>query len=80
MNQLDDVPQALRGTRGVIFGNIENIRDFHAGLFLDSLRSCKIDPGKVAESFIQHVRRKKIVVSNLINSVVSNLIKSEFMH
>lgn len=54
MNQLDDVPQALRGKRGVVFGNVENICDFHTGQFLEALQDCQDDPGRVAEVFIQH--------------------------
>ncbi|XP_039266368.2 puratrophin-1-like [Styela clava] len=54
MNQLDDVPQALRGKRGVVFGNVENICDFHTGQFLESLQDCQDQPGRVAEVFIQH--------------------------
>lgn len=55
MNQLDDVPQALRGKRGVVFGNIENICDFHSGRFLEALQECHDQPGRVAEVFIEHV-------------------------
>lgn len=55
MNQLDDVPQALRGKRGVVFGNIENICDFHSGRFLEALQECHDQPAKVAEAFIKHV-------------------------
>lgn len=39
MNELlrDDIPQALRGQRNVIFGNVERIYEFHQQFFLEEL-------------------------------------------
>lgn len=39
MNELlrDDIPQALRGQRNVIFGNVERIYEFHQQYFLEEL-------------------------------------------
>lgn len=53
LNRLD-VPQSLRGKRGVIFGNIENIIDFHGGKFLEDLTTCGNDPLRVAQAFLRH--------------------------
>lgn len=33
----DDIPQALRGQRNVIFGNVERIYEFHQQYFLEEL-------------------------------------------
>lgn len=33
----EDIPQALRGQRNVIFGNVERIYEFHQQYFLEEL-------------------------------------------
>lgn len=51
----DDVPQALRGKRNVIFGNIEKIYEFHSQHFLQELENCKQQPFQIAQTFLSHV-------------------------
>lgn len=36
----EDIPQALRGQRNVIFGNVERIYEFHQQYFLEELERC----------------------------------------
>ncbi|CAE1293474.1 Puratrophin-1,Pleckstrin homology domain-containing family G member 4B [Acanthosepion pharaonis] len=50
----DDVPQALRGKRNVIFGNIEKIYEFHSRHFLQELENCKQQPFQIAQTFLSH--------------------------
>ncbi|XP_055611891.1 uncharacterized protein LOC129758418 [Uranotaenia lowii] len=50
----DDIPQALRGQRNVIFGNIERICEFHQQHFLSELESCEHHPIKVGSAFLRH--------------------------
>ncbi|XP_062544132.1 uncharacterized protein LOC134211360 [Armigeres subalbatus] len=50
----DDIPQALRGQRNVIFGNIERICEFHQQHFLNELESCEHHPLKVGSAFLRH--------------------------
>lgn len=52
----DDVPQALRGKRNVIFGNVEQIHAFHSRYFLRALERCENNPVHVARVFLEHVR------------------------
>uniref|UniRef100_A0A3P9ADE7 Uncharacterized protein n=1 Tax=Esox lucius TaxID=8010 RepID=A0A3P9ADE7_ESOLU len=49
-----DVPQDLRGKRGVIFGNLEKLYDFHCHFFLRELEDCQAEPLRVACCFLRH--------------------------
>ncbi|XP_045063026.1 uncharacterized protein KIAA1755-like isoform X2 [Coregonus clupeaformis] len=49
-----DVPQDLRGKRGVIFGNLEKLYDFHCHFFLRELDACQTEPLQVARCFLRH--------------------------
>ncbi len=51
----DDVPQALRGKRNVVFGNLEQIHQFHSQYFLKALERCENSPLHVARIFLKHV-------------------------
>ncbi|XP_058457064.1 uncharacterized protein LOC131434407 [Malaya genurostris] len=50
----EDIPQALRGQRNVIFGNIERICEFHQQHFLGELENCEHHPIKVGSAFLRH--------------------------
>ncbi|CAK6958201.1 uncharacterized protein LOC128355238 [Scomber scombrus] len=49
-----DVPQDLRGQRGIIFGNLEKLHDFHRHHFLNELESCVNEPFRVGRCFLRH--------------------------
>ncbi|XP_037540437.1 uncharacterized protein LOC119417301 [Nematolebias whitei] len=49
-----DIPQDLRGKRGVIFGNLEKLYDFHSHYFLLELEASERQPGMVARCFLRH--------------------------
>ncbi|XP_041802307.1 uncharacterized protein LOC121613095 isoform X2 [Chelmon rostratus] len=49
-----DIPQDLRGKRGVIFGNLEKLYDFHSHYFLPELEACEREPAMVARCFLRH--------------------------
>ncbi|XP_041655995.1 uncharacterized protein LOC121517941 isoform X2 [Cheilinus undulatus] len=49
-----DIPQDLRGKRGVIFGNLEKLYDFHSHYFLPELEACQMEPAMVARCFLRH--------------------------
>lgn len=55
-----DIPQDLRGKRGVIFGNLEKLHDFHSHYFLPELEACQRDAAMVARCFLRHVSRPTI--------------------
>ncbi|XP_076352622.1 puratrophin-1-like isoform X2 [Tachypleus tridentatus] len=48
----EDIPQALRGQRNVIFGNIEKIYEFHNHYFLSQLEKCENLPFLVGQCFL----------------------------
>ncbi|XP_033754593.1 puratrophin-1-like isoform X1 [Pecten maximus] len=50
----DDVPQALRGKRNVIFGNLEKIYHFHRQMFLREVELCEKNPFQIAQYFLMH--------------------------
>ncbi|XP_053401471.1 uncharacterized protein LOC123550592 isoform X2 [Mercenaria mercenaria] len=50
----EDVPQALRGKRNVIFGNIEKIFQFHQQYFLQEMEASKRNPFLIARYFLMH--------------------------
>ena len=50
----EDIPQALRGKRNVIFGNIEKIYGFHHHYFLRELEHCHNMPFLVGQCFLRH--------------------------
>lgn len=54
----EDIPQALRGQRNVIFGNIEKIFEFHSQYFLQELERCEQSPLHVGQCFLRHVSKK----------------------
>ncbi|XP_028266206.1 uncharacterized protein LOC114438822 isoform X2 [Parambassis ranga] len=49
-----DIPQDLRGKRGIIFGNLEKLYDFHSHYFLPELEACQREPAMVARCFLRH--------------------------
>ncbi|CAB1419384.1 unnamed protein product [Pleuronectes platessa] len=49
-----DIPQDLRGKRGVIFGNLEQLYNFHSHYFLPELEACQREPAMVARCFLRH--------------------------
>lgn len=51
----EDIPQALRGQRNVVFGNIEKIYEFHSRHFLQELESCEKNPLSVGQCFLKYV-------------------------
>ncbi|XP_035224826.1 puratrophin-1-like [Stegodyphus dumicola] len=48
----EDIPQALRGQRNVVFGNIEKIYEFHNQYFLTELEHCENSPFTVGQCFL----------------------------
>ncbi|KAK3547204.1 hypothetical protein QTP86_017573, partial [Hemibagrus guttatus] len=49
-----DVPPDLRGQRGRIFGNLENLYAFHCHYFLQELEACRTEPLHVGRCFLRH--------------------------
>lgn len=56
-----DIPQDLRGKRGIIFGNLEKLYDFHNHYFLPELEACEREPAMMARCFLRHVRKHPLL-------------------
>ncbi|XP_015585908.1 uncharacterized protein LOC107263348 isoform X2 [Cephus cinctus] len=53
----EDIPQALRGQRNVIFGNVEKIYEFHSQHFLRELEQCEQCPMMIGQCFLRHEKK-----------------------
>ncbi|XP_051865747.1 pleckstrin homology domain-containing family G member 4B-like [Pristis pectinata] len=49
-----DVPQGLRGKRGLLFGNLEKLLAFHRERLLPELEGCAACPLRLGEGFLRH--------------------------
>ncbi|KAM5260033.1 pleckstrin homology domain-containing family G member 4B isoform 2-T2 [Hipposideros larvatus] len=49
-----DLPPSLRGERGTIFGNWEQLHSFHCQHFLSELERCRQHPLAVGRGFLRH--------------------------
>ena len=68
----DDVPQALRGKRNVVFGNLEQIHQFHSQYFLKALERCENSPLHVARIFLKHVSfsKRSLITENSLDKLL----------
>ncbi|CAL4072951.1 unnamed protein product, partial [Meganyctiphanes norvegica] len=74
----EDIPQALRGQRNVIFGNIEKIYEFHAGYFLRALESCEMRPFTVGTIFLRYESQFYLYALYNKNKPKSDCIMTEY--
>lgn len=59
MSALDttELPLSLRGQKFRIFGNIQNLYDFHKNIFLPQIIKCSQDVEQLAELFTSYIQR-----------------------
>ncbi|XP_055955846.1 pleckstrin homology domain-containing family G member 4B isoform X2 [Patella vulgata] len=76
--QREDVPQALRGKRNVIFGNIEKIYDFHCQYFLHEVESCEFTPYQIGQYILSHENAFYLYALYNKNKPKSDLLMAEF--
>ncbi|XP_049785919.1 puratrophin-1-like [Schistocerca cancellata] len=74
----EDIPQALRGQRNVIFGNIEKIFEFHSQYFLQELERCENSPLLVGQSFLRHEKKFYLYALYNKNKPKSDSLMSEY--
>ncbi|XP_045729068.1 rho guanine nucleotide exchange factor 25 isoform X2 [Mirounga angustirostris] len=72
------VPESLRGRDRIVFGNIQQIYEWHRDYFLQELRRCLKDPDWLAQLFIKHERRLHMYVVYCQNKPKSEHVVSEF--
>ncbi|XP_054273864.1 pleckstrin homology domain-containing family G member 4B-like isoform X2 [Macrosteles quadrilineatus] len=74
----EDIPQALRGQRNVIFGNIEKIYEFHSQFFLQELERCEQTPLSIGQSFLRHEKKFYLYALYNKNKPKSDSLMSEY--
>uniref|UniRef100_A0A8B9XAQ4 Rho guanine nucleotide exchange factor 25 n=1 Tax=Bos mutus grunniens TaxID=30521 RepID=A0A8B9XAQ4_BOSMU len=72
------VPENLRGRDRIVFGNIQQIYEWHRDYFLRELQRCLKDPDWLAQLFIKHERRLHMYVVYCQNKPKSEHVVSEF--
>lgn len=74
----EDIPQALRGQRNVVFGNIEKIYEFHSQHFLRELEQCEHSPLQVGHIFLKYDKRFYLYALYNKNKPKSDSLMSEY--
>ncbi|XP_046395693.1 uncharacterized protein LOC124162954 isoform X2 [Ischnura elegans] len=74
----EDIPQALRGQRNVIFGNIEKIYEFHSQYFLQELEQCETCPLLVGQCFLKYEKKFYLYALYNKNKPKSDSLMSEY--
>ncbi|XP_075229746.1 puratrophin-1-like isoform X2 [Lycorma delicatula] len=74
----EDIPQALRGQRNVVFGNIEKIYEFHSQFFLQELEQCEQSPLLVGQCFLRHESKFYLYALYNKNKPKSDSLMSEY--
>lgn len=74
----EDIPQAMRGQRNVIFGNVEKICEFHQQHFLRELEQCEHHPLKVGSAFLEHEAKFYLYALYNKNKPKSDSLMSEY--
>ncbi|XP_071552585.1 uncharacterized protein [Panulirus ornatus] len=74
----EDIPQALRGQRNVVFGNIEKIYEFHSGYFLRALEACEMRPFAVGSIFLRYESQFYLYALYNKNKPKSDSLMSEY--
>ncbi|XP_051818720.1 rho guanine nucleotide exchange factor 25 isoform X1 [Antechinus flavipes] len=72
------IPENLRGRDRIVFGNIQQIYEWHRDYFLQELQKCLQDPDWLAQLFIKHERRLHMYVIYCQNKPKSEHVMSEF--
>ncbi|XP_049818599.1 uncharacterized protein LOC109601686 isoform X4 [Aethina tumida] len=76
--QREDIPQALRGQRNTVFGNVEKIYEFHSQYFLHELEQCENNPLLVGDIFLRHKKRFYLYALYNKNKPKSDSLMSEY--
>ncbi|KAG5886772.1 hypothetical protein JTB14_032264 [Gonioctena quinquepunctata] len=76
--QREDIPQALRGQRNTVFGNVEKIYEFHSQHFLNELEECISNPLQVGQIFLKYDKRFYLYALYNKNKPKSDSLMSEY--
>ncbi|XP_044770719.1 rho guanine nucleotide exchange factor 25 isoform X3 [Neomonachus schauinslandi] len=77
------VPESLRGRDRIVFGNIQQIYEWHRDYFLQELRRCLKDPDWLAQLFIKHELRQqlghRLQLNDLLIKPVQRIMKYQLL-
>ncbi|CAH1179324.1 unnamed protein product [Phaedon cochleariae] len=76
--QREDIPQALRGQRNTVFGNVEKIYEFHSQHFLKELEEFITNPLQVGQIFLKYDNRFYLYALYNKNKPKSDSLMSEY--
>ncbi|KAJ8979827.1 hypothetical protein NQ317_014958, partial [Molorchus minor] len=76
--QREDIPQALRGQRNTVFGNVEKIYEFHSQHFLNELEECENNPLQVGHIFLKYDKKFYLYALYNKNKPKSDSLMSEY--
>lgn len=71
-NAVSQVPKAIEGQHNVIFGNLEDIYNFHEGTFLRELEHYESSPEDVGHAFVTHASKFSMYVTYCKNKPESH--------
>ncbi|XP_016149395.1 triple functional domain protein [Sinocyclocheilus grahami] len=75
----EGVPDDMKGKDKIVFGNIQQIYDWHKDFFLGELEKCLEDPDRLAPLFIRQERRLHMYIVYCQNKPKSEHIVSEYI-
>ncbi|XP_030678201.1 rho guanine nucleotide exchange factor 25 isoform X2 [Nomascus leucogenys] len=77
------VPESLRGRDRIVFGNIQQIYEWHRDYFLQELQQCLKDPDWLAQLFIKHELRQqlghRLQLNDLLIKPVQRIMKYQLL-
>ncbi|XP_032029134.1 rho guanine nucleotide exchange factor 25 isoform X2 [Hylobates moloch] len=77
------VPESLQGRDRIVFGNIQQIYEWHRDYFLQELQRCLKDPDWLAQLFIKHELRQqlghRLQLNDLLIKPVQRIMKYQLL-
>lgn len=74
------IPADLRGKKSIIFGNIEQIYEFHRNDFLLELESCEDKPSLVGAAFIMKCTEFEMYATYCKNKPSSEALRMDYIN
>jgi len=74
---LDLIPVSLLGNKDILFGNMQEIYNFHANVFLKDLENCRETPGLVGRCFVDRNEEFKMYSQYCQNKPRSEALRRE---
>lgn len=76
----DKIPADLRGKKSIIFGNIDQIYEFHKNDFLLELEACEDKPSLVGAAFIMKSKEFEMYATYCKNKPNSEALRMDYIN